>query len=313
MKRSVTPTDRRAKRLLEFFESAIIVLAALLAFTVSLLDLFGILDSVPAITSRVPILTLLLLSLALGVSFILRTRIDVIEDIRTGLIETKQDISLVLSKNVLSDIEGSLGRIDTDLRLVFESDIRELLGSIVLAIQDKSIRITELERYRYYYIRALANFPHSTIMATSIPSSLYFWKNPAVENAIAAYIKQGGTFKRIFFLDHAEDVLRSEVQEILRKQLEIKVEAYIVPVSAVPPQLATLFVVESRGRIGWQVYTDDNRRITSVVATTDQNTTRRFLELFEKLLQLDETRLVTKEDIIEPAVATLLDTGDNAN
>jgi hypothetical protein len=302
-----TSKNGKPARFIDLLEGAFILAAAIIAFGIGLLDLFGLLDAIPILANRVPVLTLLLLSLALGLFFLLRTRVEAIEDIKTGLIATQRDISLVLSQRVLADIEKTIGSIDADLRLVFESDIRELLGSIILAMHDRSIKITEIERYRYYYIRTLANFPKTTILATSIPSSKYFWRNPAVEIAIANFIQEGGIFKRIFFLDDIADMMHSEVQEILRKQLEINVETYVVPITAVNPRLNTLFVVESHKRIGWQIYTDDNKRISSVVATTDQEKTGKFLEIFDQLLQTGETHRVTQADILEPTVATILD------
>ena len=296
----------RLNRFLDFLEGAFIIAAAVISFFVAIADLFGFLDNFPLLAGRTPVLTLLLLSLALGIFFLLQRKQEEfgksVEEMSSRMDLINQNLTLVLSRDLLADINGSLENIDVNLRTVFESDIKDLIGSMAFAISESSIKITEVERYRYYYIRMLERFPKVSIAATSLPSSTYFWGNQAIETAISKFISEGGKFKRIFFLKSWDDLQDTSIRQVLRKQIEIGVETYVVPITAIPAALYVLLVIEEQEKIGWQIYVDADGRIISVTATTNKQQTQKLRATFEQLLQVAETKKLTADDVAELSV-----------
>lgn len=297
----------KLNRFLDFLEGAFIIVSAIISFLVAMADLFGFLDDFKLLENRVPVLTLLLLSLALGIFYLLQRKQEQfgqrVEDLSSGIDLINQNITLVLSRDLLGEIHNSLEKVDDNLRKVFENDIRDLIGSMSLAISESSIRITEVERYRYYYIRMLEQFPKVSMAATSLPSTAYFWGNQAIEIAIQRFISEGGHFRRIFFLKDWSEMQDLGVRAILRRQLEIGVETYVVALNEIPAALYVLLVIEGQEKIGWQISIDANDRITSVTATTNKEQTQRLRAIFEQLLQIPARKL-TPDDV---GVAVVVD------
>jgi len=111
-----------------------------------------------------------------------------------------------------------------------------------------------------------------------------------MEQAIARFISGGGKMKRLFFITNEEELNNEEVKEILSTQVKIGVETYITDAQKAPAQLKRFFVVETRGKIAWEVFIGPDNRIVSVVAISDPSKTERYARIFQESLELEETR-----------------------
>lgn len=270
-------------KFIQIFEVILIPIMAILSLLISLADFLGILNALPWISTRIPTITLLLVSLALSSLSIMQGRFTAMQR------ELQQDVLLLLSNKELASIHKSLERLNPILRRIFEEDVLDLFGSLTLAVNESKIQLNDLQRFRYYYARTLQKFPKATFLATSIPSSVFFWKNPGTEATIAEFIRKGGKMIRIFFISDPEDLATAEVQEILARQCQIGVEVYTTNSKLLPNNLRVLFMVDSKAQIGWETFIDEGRQVRSVMATANKQETERFCNNFKRLLQADGT------------------------
>lgn len=271
-------------KFIQVFEVILIPIMAILSLLIALADFLGLLSALPWISSRIPTITLLLVSLALSSLSIMQGRFAVSQR------ELHQEVLLLLSNKELDSIHKSLERLNPVLRKIFEEDVLDLFGSLTLAVHESKIQLNDLQRFRYYYARTLQKFPRATFLATSIPSATFFWKNPGTEAAISEFIHKGGKMMRVFFVSGPEELATPEVQEILARQCEIGVEVYTTNSTSIPNNLKVLFMVDNRAQIGWETFLDEGRRVRSVMATANRKETEKFCSIFNQLLQADGTR-----------------------
>src|ERR1043165_2335727 len=154
-------------KIIKLVEIILIPAIAIISMLISLADFFGLLNQLPWISIHIPALTLLLVSLTMSSLSIMHSKLVNLED----------DVRVVLSNEMLAAMRRALERVDPNLRKIFEDDILELVGSYKLAVTENTFRFSDVDRFRYYYIRTLQNYPKATFLATSLPSSAYFWNN----------------------------------------------------------------------------------------------------------------------------------------
>ena len=63
------------------------------------------------------------------------------------------------------------------------------------------------------------------------------------------------------------------------------VQVHIVNSAATPGDLKKNFIVESRGKIAWEMHVDDDGHVGSSIVTTNQYLATSFCRIFEKLLE----------------------------
>lgn len=68
------------------------------------------------------------------------------------------------------------------------------------------------------------------------------------------------------------------------------VEVYTTDIRRLPSRLRQLFLLDSEGRIAWEVHTDADRRITRVVATADLESIDSYRRICSELFDLAETK-----------------------
>jgi hypothetical protein len=249
---------------------------------ISLLDLFGLLDGVAFIKSRIPTLTLLLMSLTLG-SLILERRKSLVK-IHEALLDLEHNT-----------FRGLLEHIDPPLKKVFSPHIDDLLAHSELAISGQKIQLSGIDNFRYYYRRTLEEFPKATFLATSLPNSKYFWKNPDTEQAIENFINKGGKMKRIFYCTRPFDDLDDEALHIIQKQINMKVEVYVTSARNVPQYFrGRFFLTEEHGAIAWEVALGSEGEIINFTATTRQDDTNQYVATFKEILKMPTTQKVNK-------------------
>lgn len=273
-------------KLISLIEHLLIPVMAILSLLITLADFLSLLNALPWLSSRIPIITLLIVSLSLSSLAIMQSKSN---EITNKVADIQQDVQAILSNKELEDMRKSFARIDQNLRKVFEQDILQQLDSFRLAVNESKFELTDMELFRHYYANTLKSFPRTTFLATSLPSSAYFWKNRSIEDEVAQFISKGGKMKRIFFIGGATELAATEVQEILTQQHNMGVEVYVADNTLIPNNLLVYFLVEAHGRIGWQAFIDETRRIRHVLATANPQETQRYCELFQRILHLSTT------------------------
>ena len=265
-------------------EEYVLYVTAGLSGLISLLDLLGLLDTIPWLAARIPTLTLLLVSVLLGyLTSGVATKLGILES-------AVLDLRTYLHQETTEKIASLRNQLDPNLDVVFGEHISDLLTSIERAVKERTFKFHDIDLFRYFYKRTLEAYPHATFLATSLPYQRYFWKNQPMEQAMARFITGGGKIKRVFFISRPEELDDGEVKGILSTQIEIGVETYIADARIVPAHIRRFFVVETRGRIAWEVFIGPDNRIVGVVATSDPLETEKYARMFKELLELDGTR-----------------------
>jgi hypothetical protein len=136
-------------RLIEALQLPIIAAISLL---VLIADLFGLFHLIP--TSSVPMLTLLLVSLALNALAVIQKRTA----------EINERTKLLLSRISIEQLEKeAIEEIDPGLRKVLQDEyFLDAIRFLITAINEGKVPVNDLASLRYYYIRTLNCFQGST-------------------------------------------------------------------------------------------------------------------------------------------------------
>jgi ubiquinone/menaquinone biosynthesis C-methylase UbiE len=185
---------------------------------------------------------------------------------------------------IAGQIEQARHDIDPRLQKLVGGEIGKFIDRINKLLTENSFELNNVEDFRGFYVKTLRNYPGREFWATSIPSKKFFWRDDEVEEAIAQFIKNGGKMKRIFFVDSDEHLNNPEVQKVLARQDEIKVEVSYVNVNEISPDLAHVFMVEKEGEIAWEViFRRSDETITSVSVIAGTKHTEKYIRDFEIL------------------------------
>lgn len=231
---------------------------------------------------RLPMLTLLLVSLALAsVSRLLRNDVSMHADIRRLLLEVE-----------LEKLDKVVEQIDPNLRKVFEDDyFMTVLNFFQLAVRDQCVHVDDWARFYHYYVRILRIFSKKTLFSVSTSITSDLWQNPMLVDAMAQFIKGRGKIRQIFFLKDIQELDLPTVQTVLASLKAIGVQVSIVLNGSTPHGLRKNFVVESKGKIGWEIHLDAEGNLTTAIVTTNQQTTASYLKTFGKLRGIEPRKL----------------------
>ena len=252
-------------------EGLLFPIVALITLLLSLADLFGFLSFIP--TSRIPMLTLSIVSLILSALMLIQRKST----------ETHELTRSLLSKNLLERLDKEvLDRIDSGLRKLFKDDyFLDPIEFLLIAIKENKVLVNHTEQLSYYYARTLRRYPRAKFLSTQCSSAFSLWKDLVIEEETASFIHNGGKVERIFFVKDAQELALQEIQEMVECQRKIGVEVHIVYSSGTPPGLKKNFIVESKGKIAWEIH-EDGDHIRAMV-TTDKQLVTNYCHIFEKL------------------------------
>jgi hypothetical protein len=181
------------------------------------------------------------------------------------------------------------GQLDRNLEKIFGDHVQSELNSISQALTSRRITVTDLDEFRSLYKATLLQFSKDEFWATSLPSKAYFWRDPSVDSAIAAFTKNGGRMTRVFFVDDP-DHLDPDANDIIARQLHAGVTVYVVKSTEVPPDLSSLFLVDVNEPLAWQASTNGSQRMTLVTATANSDDVELYRKHFQGLLALSNIR-----------------------
>lgn len=257
-----------------FIEELLPPVIAVTALLVSFADFFGLLSLVPP--SRIPMLTLLLMSLALSSLVLIQRRMS----------EIHEQVQHLVLKIALEHMGGELlEQIDPDLRKVLKDDyFLEVLTFLLTAIREKKVPVNDIVRLRHYYIRTLGSYPKATFLSTH-PSTASQHENQRIEEAIANFIHKGGKVKHIIFVRDAQELSLPGLKEKVMRFQQIGVQVYLVNSSTLPGDLRKNFLVESHGKISWEMHVDHDGHVISGTISANKQTNASYCHIFEKLLE----------------------------
>jgi len=200
-------------------------------------------------------------------------------------------LSSDLKIDPLEKLRALRAKLDPKISKVLGPYMDEHFETVVKIFTRQTFDLSSVEKFRNFYRATLETYEHAEIRATSIPFARFFWRGSETERAITDFIRKGGKMKRIFFLDDERQIDDPEVSYILRRQAQMKVEVYTVPVNKVPPEWRVhCFLVDTERRIGWKLTPAQDRTIAWCEATWDPSETQKMMELFEKLERLADLK-----------------------
>jgi hypothetical protein len=257
-----------------FIEELLPPVIAATALLVSFADLFGLFSLVPP--SRIPMLTLLLMSLSLSSQVIIQRHIS----------EMKEQVQHLVLKIALEHMGGELlEQIDPGLRKVLKDDyFLDVLTFLLTAIKEKKVQVNDIVRLRHYYIRTLESYPKATFLSTH-PSTASEHENQRIEKAIASFIRKGGKMKHIIFVRDAQELSLPPLKEKVTYLQQLGVQVHFVNSSTLPGDLRKNFLVESHGKIAWEMHVDHDGHVISGTISANKQTNASYCHIFEKLLE----------------------------
>ena len=256
-----------------FIEELLPPVIAATALLVSFADLFGLLSLISP--SRIPMLTLLLMSLALSSLVLIQRRMS----------EIHEQVQHLVLKIALEHMGGELlEQIDPALRKILNDDyFLDVLAFLLTSIREKRVQVNDIVRLRHYYIRTLESYPKATFLSTQ-PSTASQHENQRIEKAIANFICKGGKMKHIIFVRDAQEFTLPKLQEKAARLRQLGVQVHFVNSSMLPGDLRKNFIVESHGKIAWELHVDHDGHVISGTISANKQTNASYCHSFEKLL-----------------------------
>lgn len=195
-------------------------------------------------------------------------------NVQTDLIDEMESLKSYHFDSYLNDIFSDL--IDRNIHFLKEG------------IQNKRVVFTESNSFELAYTKTLERIGSCEFYATAAANSNYFWTkkgepNTAVENSVKHFINSGGKMTRIFFTD--DDTYKNQdVLDILKKQVELGVNVYLLQKKFVSGYINEYFGVDENKSICWNVQTDDTQEIKNYIYSINQKDAEKFKKQFEKLM-----------------------------
>ncbi len=259
---------------IRFIEELLPPLIAAAVLLVSFADLFGLLSLIPP--GRIPMLTLLLMSLALNSLVLIQRRIA----------EMKEQVQHLVLKIALEHMGGEvLEQVDPILRKVLKDDyFLDVMAFLLTAVKESKVQVNDIVRLRHYYIRTLQSHPKATFLSTH-PLMASQHENQLIEKAIANFIAKGGKMKHIIFVRDVQELSLPILQARVARLRQMGVQVHFVNGSTLPGDLRKNFLVESHGKIAWEMHVDHDGHVISGTVSANKQTNATYCHIFEKLLE----------------------------
>ena len=257
-------------KILSIIESMLLPTIAVLCLAISLADLFDLLHF---LGNRVPMLTLLLVSLVLSSVSFVQARCN----------QLQEEVQRLQAKKQLENLDGIVEQIDPKLRDVFNNAyFIETLDFLHTAVQESKVRVRDAARFRHYYARTFQLYPRKTFYAACTLVTAHIWQDQLIENALKHFTKSGGKVHLLFLLKNAKELATPEVEAVLTRLQAVGVKVLIAYHSSTPQELKKNYLVEAKGRIAWDMDLDDEGNVASSTLTTSKKLTAHYKHMFEK-------------------------------
>lgn len=259
-------------KLAHIIEGLLLPGLAIVTLFVSMGDVFNFFHLIPV--SQVPMILLILISLMLGtLAFIQNKCSEMLHMLEQLLVKTEQE-----------QLRKNLARINPGLRKIVGDDyFPGLFQALETAITTGKVQVNGSSSFRLNFKRMLKAFPNATLLSTSSLATSYLWNEKDMEDALTHFINEGGKIKQIFFVRGAEEAASVEMQATLDLLNKIGITVHMVDSSRIPAHMKRYFIVESRGKIGWNIPVNDQGQVGLSEITADTAVTANYCKLFKTL------------------------------
>jgi hypothetical protein len=202
-------------------------------------------------------------------------------DVRTA--EMRAELARIdarLAQADLDRISTLRTRLDPAFDRIFGPHLEASLKNLQTAIRDREMTLGP-EEFKSLYVETLRQMKGHTLLALSYPTKDYFWDARMME-VVAAFVRDGGVMKRIFFLD-APTRPGEDAYEIMNGQQDAGVEVSYVLKEEVPRDKQRKFLVDAEGFFAWYVQVDEVGRIEKSIGTSDPNRCREYVAAWRYL------------------------------
>ena len=190
-------------------------------------------------------------------------------------------------------------RPDDPMKMVFGDTLAEPLRRIAKAAKERRIQLVApgirvgnrqmsgggkpcLDVFKRHYRTSLMRYGKSHFYATSLPYRRYFWGDEEMSRCMRDFLSGGGRFTRVFFVAPG-DMEDSEVQEVLKAQVDMGVNVYVADVEDFSADMTRLFLFNEQQGFGWEVGLDDGQRINRVNATANPDDIEEYVRMYDRL------------------------------
>jgi hypothetical protein len=259
-------------KFIRFIEALLLPAIAITSLVISLGDMFNIFHLIPA--GQIPVLTLLLISMALGSLSFIQNKFN----------EMQRDIEKLLSKAELERIDKIILQINPELRKVLSDEFFANIPILLkIAMKEHRVQVNDLTNFRFPFKHMLQSYSRATFLSTSSLATSYFWNDSEIVQALTCFIRGGGKIKQIFFVKDLEEMASMEMKVALDILQKIGISVKVVNSANIPPELKKYFFVESRKKIAWETPIYNQGHVGPSVVTSDEQTTTNYYKIFEKL------------------------------
>ncbi|HVB22879.1 MAG TPA: hypothetical protein VNG51_13130 [Ktedonobacteraceae bacterium] len=259
-------------KLSRYIEELLLPIIALTALGVSLADVFGLFAFVP--TSRIPMLTLLLVSLVLSSLVLIQRKVaEIYEHVQCLLVQVALER---IGDEVLEQIDPEL------LKVLKDEYFLEVIEFLQVALKEKRVPLNDMVRFRHYYISTLESYPRSTFFSTLPSTAVTFWEDKILVKATANFIGNGGKMRHIIQVKDAQELASPTLQAVATRLSQIGVLVHFVMTDTLTGDLKKNFAVESDGKIAWELHLQGGHVVSGAI-TTNHRVTDSYRRIFEKL------------------------------
>ena len=264
-------------KFMRFIEVLFLPAVALVSLVVSLGDVFNLFHLIPA--GQLPTIIMLMASMGLGTLAVIVNKCN----------EMQSKLENLLSKAELEQMKEFIVHINPDLRKVLgDSFFAGMFNTLQTALKDSKVQVNDSSSFRLNFKHMLKAYPTATFLSTSSLATSYLWNEKDMEAALARFIHEGGKIKQIFYVRSLEEAASVEMQTTLGLLKKIGITVRIVNSTRIPANLKQYFIVESRGKIGWDIPVDDQGYVGASVITAAPTVTADYRKTFETLWESAE-------------------------
>lgn len=264
-------------KFMRFIEVLFLPAIALVSLVVSLGDVFNLFHLIPA--PQLPTVILVIVSMGLGTLAVIVNKSN----------EMQSKLENLLLKAELEQMKEFIVHINPDLRKVLgDSYFASMFNTLQTALNESKVQVSDSSSFRLNFKHMLKAYPNATFLSTSSLATSYLWNEKDMETALTRFIHEGGKIKQIFYVRSLEEAASTEMQITLDLLKKIGITVRVVNSANIPASLKQYFIVELRGKIGWEIPVNDQGHVGASVITGAPTETADYRKVFETLWESAE-------------------------
>lgn len=259
-------------RLSELAENLLLPLTAVVTVVLDLADTFDWFHFFP--NGSASTLILLLCALMIGTLCFIQHQLRAVQE----------HLRFLLSQKLMESLDSLPNEINPDLRLVLQDGyFEDILEFLHTAVEADQALINSAVRFRYYFAKMLQNFPRSTFYLTGPISICSLWQDALVEQATQQFLRTGGKLKIVLVAQDEQEIGLPSTQAALKLLRRANVPYSIVNGASRLADPHKFFIVESSGRIAWELLVIREGNVEKSILTANKRQVSAYTRAFEKL------------------------------